>query len=60
MSVTKSFEWNNMANFSLQRMRVTSLDLTVWLCVCEITLIVSYEHVFLVDGGSAAVLLPVR
>lgn len=46
MSATKSSEWNNMANLqcSAHARHFAS-------CLCEITLIGSYEQVFLVDRG---------
>jgi len=49
MSATKSSEWNNMANLqcSAHARHFTS-------CLCEITLIGSYEQVFLVDRGPTA------
>ena len=44
MSAMKSSEWNNMAN-----LQCSAHALHLASCLCEITLIVSYEQVFLVD-----------
>jgi hypothetical protein len=54
-SATKTSEWNNMANLhsSAQARHFAS-------CLCEITLIGSYEQVFSVDHGLRTIFWLVR